>query len=365
MVVSTNGKGNEIDFKELFLDTVSYLNNLVREQGKNDYFLNRGGQKLEQDVEKALKIKAKNTAFEGSIELISGHKFPDIVTEIAEKKYYGIEVKSSKKADWTSTGNSVLETTRIDDVERIYMLFGKLVSPVEFKGKKYEDCLSDVAVTHAPRYKIDMNLSAEDTIFAKLGTSYEEVRKSENPAKPILKYYKDEFGEDANHWWLDLGEDDPASSPFFIRFWNELDEFEQDSLKLESFIKFPAILGNATDKYKPVSLWLIQEHSILNSSLRDLYSSGSNPEIKVGDKKGTISTMFNFVLENIEKIKSEINSANADFWEKYWDVKVREENKFDIWLDLAVMYSNQVLNQQYWEHSDFSLEEVLKEKGII
>jgi len=365
MVISTNKEGKETDFHELFTETVSHLNKVVKEENKNDYFLTRGAQKLEEDVEEALKLKARNTTFEGSIELISGHKFPDIVTEVTENKYYGVEVKSSKKDDWTSTGNSVLETTRVDDVERIYMLFGKLVTPVEFRGKKYEDCLSDVAVTHAPRYKIDMNLNTGETIFDKLGISYDNIRKTENPAKPILKYYRDEFGEDANHWWLDIGEDDPASSPFLIRFWNELSDEEKNSLKLESIIKFPTILGNSNDKYNPVSLWLIQEHSILNSSLRDVYSSGSNPEIVVEGQKGTISTMFNFVLENIETIKKEINSANAEFWQKYWDIKVREENKFEIWLDLAINYSNQVLNKQYWKHSDFSLEEVLRKRDIV
>ncbi|HEX6983096.1 MAG TPA: hypothetical protein VF181_10075 [Balneolaceae bacterium] len=341
------------------------MNKVVKEENKNDYFLTRGAQKLEKDVEQALKLKAQNTAFEGSIELISGHKFPDIVTEITENKFYGVEVKSSKKDDWTSTGNSVLETTRVDDVERIYMLFGKLVTPVEFRGKKYEDCLSDVAVTHAPRYKIDMNLTDGETIFDKLGISYDDIRKTDNPAKPILNYYREEFGEDANHWWLDIGEDDPASSPFLIRFWNELADDEKDRLKLESFIKFPVILGSSNNKYNPVSLWLIQEHSILNPRLRDIYSSGSNPTITVQGRRGKISTKFNFVLENLDSIIQEINSANAEFWQKYWDVEVSENNKVDTWLNLAIHYSNQVLNDQYWNSSDFSLEQVLRARDII
>jgi hypothetical protein len=37
--------------------------------------------------------------------------------------------KTTTKNHWKTTGNSVLEGTRIDSVERIFMLFAKLASP--------------------------------------------------------------------------------------------------------------------------------------------------------------------------------------------------------------------------------------------
>jgi hypothetical protein len=49
-----------------------------------------------------------------------------------------------------------LETTRVEDVDRIYMMFGKLNKPVEVRFRPYECCLYEVAVTHSPRYLIDM-----------------------------------------------------------------------------------------------------------------------------------------------------------------------------------------------------------------
>ena len=34
---------------------------------------------------------------------------------------------------------------RVEDVEHIFILFGKLHKPVEFKTRRYEDCLCDIA----------------------------------------------------------------------------------------------------------------------------------------------------------------------------------------------------------------------------
>ena len=57
------------------------------------------------------------------------------------------------------------------------MLFAKLASPIEFRCRPYEECLSEVVVTHSPRYLIDMNLAIGKTIFDKIKTPYNELRK--------------------------------------------------------------------------------------------------------------------------------------------------------------------------------------------
>lgn len=71
---------------------------------------------------------AKQTEFEGSIKRASAHSFPDIVAN----KYFGVEVKMTSQDHWISTGNSVLESLRVADVERVYIVFGK------FGGKFFQ-----------------------------------------------------------------------------------------------------------------------------------------------------------------------------------------------------------------------------------
>ena len=63
----------------------------------------------------------------------------------------------------------------------------QLGSPIEFRARAYEECLSEVVVTHSPRYLIDMNLEKGKTIFDKINISYDTLRKKQNPIKPIIR----------------------------------------------------------------------------------------------------------------------------------------------------------------------------------
>ena len=133
MVVSINSEPAIEEFYKLLDNTI---NNLSSEsKTKEDEYLKLLGNKLEDKVFDVMKEKAKGTPFEHSIELISGQKFPDIIAN----RFFGVEVKTTKQNHWKTTGNSVLESTRIDGIERIFMLFGKMYAPVEFKCRPYED----------------------------------------------------------------------------------------------------------------------------------------------------------------------------------------------------------------------------------
>lgn len=172
-------------FKELLSKSIQKLYD--DSKNKTDYYLHQAGVNLEKDVYKFFNETAKKTVFEGNIELISGQRFPDIVAYVNSNKAYGIEVKTTKTNKWKSTGSSVFEGTRVDDVKNIHLLFGKLSNPIEFRCRKYEECLYDVAVTHSPRYLIDMDTKEDQTIFSKIGIEYDILRKLENPFKPIKK----------------------------------------------------------------------------------------------------------------------------------------------------------------------------------
>ena len=135
MVVSVNSEPLKSEFNILLNSTIEELNAHAKKSPKKIEQLR--GNKLEPYVRDVMTDLAVGSQFENSIELIGGQKFPDIVA----KKFYGIEVKTTTQNHWKTTGNSVLESTRVDDVERIFMLFGKLGKPIEFRCRAYEECL--------------------------------------------------------------------------------------------------------------------------------------------------------------------------------------------------------------------------------
>lgn len=161
-------------FAALMNKTEEILNTEARYNPKEYRQLNSST--LETCAVEKIKLACSESPFNpDEVVLISGQRFPDIVAE----KYYGIEVKTTKENHWTSTGSSIVETTRVKDVDDIYMLFGKLGGDVpEFKCRPYEDVLCDIAVTHSPRYLINMELEKTNTIFSKMGTTYDEFRLS-------------------------------------------------------------------------------------------------------------------------------------------------------------------------------------------
>jgi hypothetical protein len=143
MIISVNPSPTLDEFVILMQKTDAFLNEDALR--RPSYYVTRVGTPLEDDVKIALEECAKGTPFENTIEKISGQKFPDIVAS----KYYGVEVKSTKENHWTSTGSSILETTRVEDVQRIFLTFGKLGGkPIQFLSRPYEKCLSGIAVTH-------------------------------------------------------------------------------------------------------------------------------------------------------------------------------------------------------------------------
>lgn len=229
------------------------------------------GTELEKFTVSILKEVAPQTPFRAeNIQLVSGAKFPDIVAE----KHYGIEVKSTEKDHWTSTGSSIVESSRITDVERIYMMFGKLGGDyAEFKCRPYQDVLSEIAVTHSPRYLIDMTLGKGESIFDKMGTTYDQLRTSPDKIEQVRKYYRDKAkneGKQEMPWWLSENE----SVNMNLRLWTtrnaQYDE-ENKRITAKMFILFPEILDS---QYGDIAMWLCARYSIVAHNLRDVFSAG-------------------------------------------------------------------------------------------
>lgn len=228
MIISERVDKDRIDFERLLglsYDAISHEAII-----NSNYFINRSATEFERDIFCALCEAAKGTDFDKSIQLISGHKFPDIIV----KEFYGVEIKTTKQNHWKSTGNSVLESTRIDNVERIYIFFAKLNEPVKFKYRLYQDCLYDIAVTHSPRYLIDMELPKGKTIFDKIGLSYDMLRLQDNPIKSIMEYYRSIAKPGEEPWWMDSGK----SPEFVLRPtvlpWANLPQDEQLLIRIQA-----------------------------------------------------------------------------------------------------------------------------------
>lgn len=336
MVVSVNSESNRNEFEVLLASTIQELNNHARNSSEKVASLL--GRNLEPYVRDVMAELAVGTPFENSIELIGGQKFPDIVA----KKYYGIEVKTTTQNHWKTTGNSVLESTRVDQVERIFMLFAKLAAPIEFRCRPYEEVLSEVVVTHSPRYLIDMNLEPGKTIFDKIKMPYDTLRQQENPIRPVVDYYKSKLKPGEELWWMDADHSGKPSN-IVIRIWNNLEKTEKLELKNRAMVYFPELFGNSNDKFGRLAIWLTTREAVVCPNVRDLFTAGGKSDMIIAKELyQKVPRIFLNLFENIPYIIETILQIPALELSEYWERSTTEETKILDWIDLVALHAGRI-----------------------
>lgn len=338
MIISNKTEAENHEFESLLNKTQC----LMQRWAKKDepHFKGITSDRFEEDVFESLKTTSKGTTFANHIDLVRGHKFPDIVA----RNYFGVEVKVSKQNHWKTTGNSVLETTRVSNIQRIYLFFGKTFAPVQFKFRKYEECMSDIAVTHSPRYLVDMDLQPQDTIFKKLGIEYDALRTLKNPIREVVKYFRKNARPGEEPWWMEgAGDEEGNIYTQNVRLWRNLENTRQDEIRIEAMALFPEVFGNSGNKYQNVVVWLAARHGVVNSSLRDIFTAGGQEELVINNKKyRKIPKIFYHLQANAKQAIKIVKNLESNDIERYWGIvkKDQERSILDIWTERVLKYSH-------------------------
>ena len=330
-------------FAELMSNTENILNREARENPHK--YKDLTSSSLEPLAVKKIKKACANSPFDANeVKLISGKRFPDIVAD----KYYGIEVKTTKENHWTSTGSSIMETTRVKLVDDIYMLFGKLGGEIpQFKCRPYQDVLYDIAVTHSPRYLINMELEKGKTIFSKMGTTYDDFRTSPDSISMARHYYI-ELARQQNRqempWWITSDNFDNAHS-FNIRLWSSLDLWEKRELQIKCMILFPEALNPVRQKtkYNNTTLWLCSYNQVVNPNIRDMYSAGGMITHVNGKRlEQPIAQVFNIIIDFSEEIKTLLRHPSTELIMMIKDfnpILLEGSDMYEVWLDICCEFA--------------------------
>ncbi len=325
------------DFQKLLDCTKTKLQSANRGKLKGDFW-----KSFEIDVSKAVEESAKDLNLPWKIQYISGHKFPDIVARINERQAFGIEVKtlSTKSKSWKVMGGSIMESTRIPDVSRIQVFCAKQ-NPFQIKYRPFEECVSNVAVTHSPRYMLDMNQDIQESLFNKIHKPYDDIRQMQNPFDAFKTYLieskktsKENETEDNPLWWYspdvqEVSSQDIEEQIFAenlinskIQFWSELSKKEKDHYKAEMLIKSPkVILGD----YNNACKWLLKAKGIINPSFRDTFSAGGQETIFGVKVPKIIANVYKWRSDIIEVLNN-CDSPNDSF--ELWKEHISKMTKF-------------------------------------
>lgn len=266
------------------------------------------------------------TEFEGTIKQTGTYAFPDIIAN----GYFGVEVKITTKNHWTSTGNSVLETSRIEEVERIFIMFGKLGGEPDVRYRLYQECLPEISVTHSPRYRINMDLPKGKSIFDKMGISYDELRTSGDTIQQIKLYYREQLKDGEGLWWID--EESESPSPVIKQF-RTLEPEDKERFKVDCMILFPELFKGRAN-YERAATYMITEFGAVSPSLRDTFSAGGRQKVLVARERKDVSQMLSQLHDYAPKIASRINEIDEALLKFYWRIPSIEAGRIMQWKEL-------------------------------
>lgn len=326
-----NVLGESIDLIVFLEQTCIDLNQI-----DNALLFNHQGAKFEKILHESLSRTKERLNIQNiiKIELVSGKKFPDIIIH-TDKLLFGVEVKTSKSAGWDTLGGSIFESTKVDGVNVIAIFFAN------FSGEKpayrygyMEDCISDIAITHKPRYVINMDTNPGETVFDKTGTTYECLSNSRNPFSLVRKYMKDKSGD---LWWIDDDESeayDYKNNIQGIRAWNELSQSEELRLILDISTLFPIIFSQHKN-YNEISTYLVTKKGVVNPSLRDKFSAGGRFIEEGFALPKYFKRLFN--EQFVDALISQLDNPNIKEVIEYWgDIDVSKYK--EIWIDTVITH---------------------------
>ena len=256
--------------------------------------------------------------------------FPDIAVG-----NFGVEVKFTLNDTWRSVANSILETNRIETVEKVYLIFGKIGGMPEVKWDDYEKSVIHVRTSHVPRFEVE--ISADRSLFELMGISYDNFRKLKMNEKMgfIRTYARSRLQKGERLWWLEDNIEAEHAIPIQARLYTNLPIDEKTKLRAEAVLLCPSIVksGRSKNKYDDAVLYLLTYHGVICHQARDLFSAGSvaNPD---NDDEGGLYIKRALKLIEKEIIQASLTMEDSLFIE-YWGESVLPEQRIKKWLEKA------------------------------
>ena len=258
------------------------------------------------------------------------HAFPDI-----KVNGFGVEVKFTKKDSWQAVGNSVFEGMRDPAVNHVYVMFGKMGGWPEVRWARYDECITHVRISHAPRFVIQME--DPNPLFDIMGVPYGDFAhlSPEDKMLHIREYSRSRLKPGERLWWLEDQEIDEHALPAEVRLYMRLDSDEKDKLRAEAALLCPEVVAPPRTKYKYVdaALYLLRRHGVFCPQARDLFSAGS-VALRDDPKRGG-----NYLLRALTGIQDEMRVAahnlDDELFVEYWNVSCPPDQRIEEWLKRA------------------------------
>ena len=268
--------------------------------------------------------------------------FPDI-----KVNGFGVEAKYSKRDTWTTVANSIFESMRDEDVQAIYVMFGKGGGVPAARWARYGDCITHVRTSNAPRFVVDLDPDTETRpLFRRFGIAYNVFARLSDADKMeyVRDYWRGRLKQGEQLWWLEADH----SLELNVRLYANLSPDEKRSLRAEAALLCPQVCGSkwTRNKFALPAMYAITQWGVLCPQARDLFSAGSVAEqiSPLDDKEPYVSRGLRDIEDSM--VEAAMWMPDALFVE-YWGRGCPPDERIRTWLAMADAAAKE------WKPSDY------------
>lgn len=263
-------------------------------------------------------------------ELISGHKFPDVVFGKAQ---IGVEIKGHKQGD-RILGNSIMGSTlSLSEPVAVYLLAWN-DSTKEVVWRNYFDCVIGAEVTHSPRFVLKPDCSPEESLFGhgknQIGDA-DEICLSAGGFKSdviLARMRAKALAEGNIPWWISSANDDEvfateeAQQQMSIVKYSALSANGPRGEFLKTvLIGFPELFGKSASKYDSAAVWsLLRKNVLIN---RDAFTAGGKVLFDIPSICGVSQLALPQVFKRAKELFDSLYPVRLSEVEDIWQVKFK------------------------------------------
>ncbi len=243
----------------------------------------------------------------------STQKFPDFIIDDETAKI-GVEVKKTDADKWDVPGGSVYESLK-NSIET-FVLMGKFGGVPEARFRKYEECISDLTVTHSPRFHLKMDIAfGEDYLTRNNASDLLDLPKG----KELNRRIRELLRTDKDTWYTEDS----------VEAFTDLTPEEKRNFFVDGVVLFPEVTGGNYSNFAP---WMTYKCLVWCSNIRDVFSAGGTKEFD-----GIIvSAVMARMMERTDLIVKRITDMTSSELKNHWDVdeELSPEERTDKWINL-------------------------------
>ena len=145
-----------------------------------------------------------------------------------------------------------------------------------------------------------------------------------------------------------------GGAPAKIRMWKTLSKAEREELIAQGFALFPELFSNHPNKYERFTLWLVANHGVVSSSMRDPFSAGGKTKLTVnGHKYEHLPRKYGQLAAYKNRVEEIVKTIDGQTLVNIWKTnRVNLKNRMKCWIALVAESAG---------YEDFKVEEFLED----